>query len=87
MLVNHKDYYLESPYLEDLAAGKLLIHDLEYVSFEDQSKENFYKFIPYDINIDEVDLDSNPSVWCYRIGKRPELFEYIHKLVLNQNNI
>ena len=86
LLVNYKDIYLESQYLEDLAAGKILIHDIKYVSFEDQSKDNFVQIFPYDINIDNINLDSNPSVWCYRIGRRPEIFEHIHKLILKRDN-
>ena len=84
LLVNYKDRYLASSYPEDLAAGKLLMHDIGYVSFEDQSNDNFYDGIPYDINVSDIKLSLNPSVWCYRIGRRPEIFDHIHKLVLKQ---
>jgi hypothetical protein len=86
LLVNNKHHYLKSPYPEDLAVGKLLMHDIKYVSFEDQSKDNFVQIFPYDIDIDSIDLEPNPSVWCYRIGKRPEIFKHIHKLILERDN-
>jgi hypothetical protein len=81
LLVNYKDRYLESQYPEDLAAGKIIMHDTGYVNFEEQSNDDFVRGFPYDINIDDINLDSSPSVWCYRIGRRPEIFEHIHKLV------
>jgi hypothetical protein len=84
LLVNCKDQYLESQYPEDLAAGKILMHDIGYVNFDDQSNDNFYDGIPYDINVSDIKLSLNPSVWCYRIGRRPEIFDHIHKLVLKQ---
>jgi hypothetical protein len=84
LLVNYKDQYLKSQYPEDLAAGKILMHDTEYVNFDDQSNDNFYDGIPYDINVSDIKLSLNPSVWCYRIGRRPEIFDHIHKLVLKQ---
>ena len=86
LLVNYKDIYLESQYLEDLAAGKVLMHDIEYVNFEDQSKDNFVRNLLDDIDINNIDLDSTPSVWCYRIGRRPELFKHIHELILKRDN-
>jgi hypothetical protein len=81
LLVNHKDRYLESQYPEDLAAGKIIIHDTGYVNFEEQSNDDFVRSFPYDIDINNIELDLKPSIWCYRIGRRPEIFEHIHKLV------
>jgi hypothetical protein len=81
LLVNYKDRYLESQYPEDLAAGKIIMHDTGYVNFEEQSNDDFVRSFPYDININNITLDLKPSVWCYRIGRRPEIFEHIHKLV------
>ena len=86
LLVNYKDLYLKSQYPEDLAAGKVLMHDIEYVNFEDQSKDNFVRNLLDDIDINNIDLDSTPSVWCYRIGRRPELFKHIHELILKRDN-
>jgi len=87
LLVNYKDRYLKSPYPEDAAAGEILIHDTQYVNFDNQSNDNFFDLIPYDININDIKLSLNPSVWCYKIGRRPEIFDHIHKLVLEKNNI
>jgi hypothetical protein len=85
LLVNCKDQYLESQYPEDLAAGKILMNDIGYVNFDDQSNDNFYDGIPYDINVSDIKLSLNPSVWCYRIGRRPEIFDHIHKLILERD--
>jgi hypothetical protein len=86
LLVNYKDRYLESQYPEDLAAGKVLMHDTGYVNFDDQSNDNFYDGIPYDINVSDIKLSPNPSIWCYRIGRRPEVFKRIHELILKRDN-
>lgn len=79
-LVKHKKEYLAIAYPEDLATGRLLIHDLEYTDFSKQIGAD--TFIGVSSNLDEVSLSDSPSVYLYRTRLAyPETFYHLHKLI------
>lgn len=78
LLIKHKEEYLSLPYPEDLAIGKIIIHDLKYTDFESQNLGNnhFYTAVPLE---EEIYYPTDESVYSYRIGQRPQVFHTIHK--------
>lgn len=81
--VLNKELYLDSPYPEDLALGKLIMHDLNYTSFTDQ-QINGSIWTTVSQNEDDVLLSNNDETFCYRIGIRPEIFYKIHNKIINK---
>jgi len=79
-LVKHKKEYLALPYPEDLATGRLLIHDLEYTNFSEQVSGD--TFVGVSSNLDELKLSDSPSVYLYRTRHaHPEVFYHLHKII------
>jgi len=79
-LVKYKKEYLALPYPEDLATGRLLIHDLEYTNFSEQVSGD--TFVSVSSNLDELKLSDSPSVYLYRTRHaHPEVFYHLHKII------
>jgi hypothetical protein len=89
LLVQHKEDYLASSYPEDLATGQIIIHDLEYTSFDYlDTKYNYHPshFFVTTETPETISLHSNPSIFCYRIQHRLDIFDRVHELVLEKDN-
>jgi hypothetical protein len=85
LLVNHKEEYLASSFPEDLAAGKILMHDTGYINFDEHTQDNTHHFIT-DETVDTLCIIDNPSVYCYRIKHRIDIFNKLHELILERDN-
>ena len=89
LLVQHKEDYLASPHPEDLAVGEIIMHNLEYTSFDYLDTQ--YSYYPTHFFItnetpETIELHGNPAVFCYRIKHHLDIFDRIHELVLNRDN-
>jgi hypothetical protein len=77
-LVKHKKEYLAIPYPEDLATGRLIIHDLSYTNFSEQTNSDTFTVVEHD----NLTLSTNPSTYLYRTRYfHPEVFYDLHKLI------
>ena len=79
LLVDHKKEYLSIAYPEDLATGRLIIHDLAYTNFSEQTNSDTFTVIedPTDLK-----LSPNPSTYLYRTRYfHPEVFYNLHKMI------
>lgn len=78
LLVDHKKEYLSIAYPEDLATGRLIIHDLAYTDFSEQdSNDTFTTIDPNNFGV-----DPNPFVYLYRTRfMHPEVFYGLHKMI------
>ena len=85
LLVDHKEEYLASSYPEDLAAGKILMNDTGYINFDEHTQDNTHHFIT-DETVETLYIVDNPSVYCYRIKHKIDIFNRLHELILKRDN-
>jgi hypothetical protein len=77
-LVKHKNKYLALPYPEDLATGRLLIHDLEFTNLSEQTPNHTFTVV----KPNNLILSSNPSTYLYRTrSSHPKVFYDLHKMI------
>ena len=78
LLVDHKEEYLAIAYPEDLATGRLIIHDLAYTDFSEQTSSDTFTVVEHD----NLTLSTNPSTYLYRTRYfHPEVFYDLHKMI------
>jgi hypothetical protein len=78
ILVKHKNEYLALPYPEDLATGRLLIHDLEFTNFSEQTSNDTFTVVdPNNLTLSPV-----PATYLYRTRHtHSEVFYDLHKMI------
>ena len=78
LLVDHKEEYLQIAYPEDLATGKLIIYDLAYTDFSEQTSKDTFTTVEHD----NLLLNENPSIYLYRTRYfHPEVFYNLYKMI------
>ncbi len=77
-IVDHKEEYLAIAYPEDLATGRLVIHDLAYTNFSEQNNADTFTVV----NPNDFGVDPNPTMYLYRTRHfHPEVFYDLHKMI------
>jgi hypothetical protein len=87
-VVEHKEQFLAIPYLEDLALGKLIMHDLALTSFEDQPHKETHVWA-FDDTFDPGHY-VNSSIFNYRFRSHTsEKFIAFHEWITEyrKNNV
>jgi len=78
LLVKHKKEYLAIAYPEDLATGRLIIHDLAYTNFSEQTNDNTFT----NVDPNNLTLSTNPTTYLYRTRHiHPKVFYDLHKMI------
>lgn len=84
LLVQNKDMYLETKYLEDLAVGYVLMYKLNYVNFDDQPYRRTHVDNAFDNSFEPEHFLRHSDVFTYRFRSHtPEKFIRFHELALS----
>lgn len=84
LLVEYKSEYLASSHPEDLAAGKIIIYDTNYTSFDTQSTADTHFFVTIETP-STIKISPSPSTYCYRIQHNIDIFNSLHKQILRRD--
>jgi hypothetical protein len=84
VLIQNKHLYLESKYLEDLALGDVIFHQLKYTSFEDQPHHHTHVWA-FEDNFQPDHWIQNTDVFNYRFRSHtPEKLIKFHEHIMNK---
>ena len=84
VLIQNKHLYLESKYLEDLALGDVIFHQLKYTSFEDQPHHHTHVWA-FEDNFQPDHWIQNTDVFNYRFRSHtPEKLIKLHEHIMNK---